>query len=136
MRQSIYKNKELEKMIKLKEVKAELIEELKEIAEEFKYMSIYARTEETTKIMNELKQALIETTDSVLEYNLIEFNNNWQWLKYALVDLENAINEEQNETEKRGRKSPSLNKLNKSFMDVYTFQVWNIDRLTNQPVIS
>ena len=123
-------------MIKLKEVKAELIEELKEIAEEFKYMSGYARTEETTKIMNELKQALIETTDSVLEYNLIEFNNNWQWLKYALVDLENAIHEEQNEAEKRGRKSPSLNKLNKSFMDVYTFQVWNIDRLTNQPVIN
>lgn len=123
-------------MIKLKEVKAELIEELKEIAEEFKYMSSYARTEETTKIMDELKQALIETTDSVLEHNLIEFNNNWQWLKYALVDLENAINEEQNEAEKRGRKSPSLNKLNKSFMDVYTFQVWNIDRLTNQPVIN
>ena len=123
-------------MIKLKEVKAELIEELKEIAEEFKYMSIYARTEETTEIMNELKQALIETTDNVLEHNLIEFNNNWQWLKYALVDLENAINEEQNEAEKRGRKSPSLNKLNKSFMDVYTFQVWNIDRLTNQPVIN
>ena len=123
-------------MIKFKEVKAELIEELREMAEEFKYMSGYARTEETTKTMNELKQALIETTDSALEHNLIEFNNNWQWLKYALVDLENAIHEEKNEAEKRGRKSPSLNKLNKSFMDVYTFQVWNIDRLTNQPVIS
>lgn len=123
-------------MIKLQEVEVELIEELREIAEEFKYMSSYARTEETTEIMNELKQSLIKTTDSVLEHNLIEFNNNWQWLKYALVDLENAIHEEQNEADKLDRKSPSLNKLNKSLMDVHTFQVWSIDRLTNQPTIS
>src|SRR5699024_9878475 len=123
-------------MIKLQEIETELIEELKEIAEEFRYMSSYAETEETTEIMNELKQALIETTDSVLEHNLIEFNNNWQWLKYALVDLENAIHEEQNEAGRLDRKSPSLNKLDKSLMDVHTFQVWSIDRLTNQPVIN
>lgn len=123
-------------MIKLQEVEVELIEELREIAEEFKYMSSYALTEQTTEIMHELKQALIDTADSVIEHNLIEFNNNWQWLKYALVDLENAIHEEQNEADKLDRKSPSLNKLNKSLMDVHTFQVWSIDRLTNQPTIS
>ena len=123
-------------MIKLQEVEVELIEELREIAEEFKYMSSYALTEQTTEIMHELKQALIDTADSVIEHNLIEFNNNWQWLKYALVDLENAIHEEQNEADKLDRKSPSLNKLNKSLMDIHTFQVWSIDRLTNQPTVS
>ena len=123
-------------MIKLQEVEVELIEELREIAEEFKYMSSYALTEQTTEIMHELKQALIDTADSVIEHNLIEFNNNWQWLKYALVDLENAINEEQNEANRLGRKSPSLSKLDKSLADIHTFQVWSIDRLTNQPTIS
>ena len=123
-------------MIKLQEVEVELIEELREIAEEFKYMSSYALTEQTTEIMHELKQALIDTADSVIEHNLIEFNNNWQWLKYALVDLENAINEEQNEANRLGRKSPSLSKLDKSLADIHTFQVWSIDRLTTQPTIS
>ena len=123
-------------MIKLQDIETELIEELRELVDEFRYMSSYAETEETTEIMNELKQALIETTDSVLEHNLIEFNNNWQWLKYALVDLENAIHEEQNKADRLDRKSPSLNKLDKSLMDVHTFHVWSIDRLTNQPVIN
>lgn len=122
-------------MIKLKEVKTELIEELKEVSEQFRFMSSYARTEETAEVMQELKQALIDTTDSVLEHNLIEFNNNWQWLKYALVDLENAIHEEQ-KTNKRNRKSPRLNKLDDLLSDVIRYEVWNIDRLTNQPVIS
>ena len=123
-------------MIKLQEIEVELIEELKELVEEFKWMTNYALTEETTEIMNELKQSLIKTTDSVIEHNLIEFNNNWQWLKYLLVDLDNVILEEQNKANERGRKSPHLNKLDKSLMDVYTYQVWSIDRLTNQPVIN
>lgn len=123
-------------MIKLHEVETELIEELREIVDEFRYMSNYALTEQTAEIMYELRQALIKTTDSVLEHNLIEFNNNWQWLKYALVDLENAIHEEQNEADRLGRKAPNLSKLDKSLMDVHTFQVWSIDRLTNQPTIS
>lgn len=122
-------------MLKLQEIEVELIEELRELVEEFRYMTNYALTEQTAEIMYELRQALIKTGDSVLEHNLIEFNNNWQWLKYALVDLENAIHEEQNEADKLGRKAPSLNKLDKSLMDVHTFHVWNIDRLTNQPVV-
>ena len=121
-------------MIELKEIEVELIAELKEIAEQFRFMSSYARTEETAEVMHELKQALIDTTDSVLKHNLIEFNNNWQWLKYALIDLENAIYEEQNEANKRGRKSPRLNKLDGLLGDVIRFEVWSIDRLTNQPV--
>ena len=123
-------------MIKLQDIETELIEELREIAEEFKYMSSYAKTEKTTEIMSELKQSLIKTADSVIEHNLIEFNNNWQWLKYALVDLDNAIHEEQNEADRLGRKSPSLSKLDKSLADIHTFQVWSIDRITNQPVVS
>lgn len=123
-------------MIKLQDIETELIEELREIADEFKWMSSYALTEQTAGIMYELKQALIKTGDSVIEHNLIEFNNNWQWLKYALVDLENAIHEEQNQANERGRKSPSLNKLDRSLMDIHNFQVWSIDRLTNQPVIN
>ena len=122
-------------MIKLQDIETELIEELRELVDEFRYMTNYALTEQTAEIMYELRQALIKTGDSVLEHNLIEFNNNWQWLKYALVDLENAIHEEQDEAEKLGRKSPSLNKLDKSLMDVHTFQIWSIDRLTNQPVV-
>src|SRR5699024_12733660 len=123
-------------MIKLQDIETELIEELRELVDEFRYMSSYAETEETTEIMNELKQALIETTDSVLEHNLIEFNNNWQCIKYALVELENAIHEEQNEADRLDRKSTRLNKLDKSLMDDHTLQVWSIDRLTNQPVIN
>ena len=123
-------------MIKLQDIETELIEELREIVEEFRYMSNYALTEQTTEIMHELKQALIDTADSVLEHNLIEFNNNWQWLKYALIDLDNAINEEQNEANRLGRKAPNLSKLDKSLMDIHTFQVWSIDRMTNQPVIN
>ena len=122
-------------MIKLHEIEVELIEELRELVDEFKWMTNYALTEQTAEIMYELRQALIKTGDSVIEHNLIEFNNNWQWLKYVLVDLENAIHEEQNEAERLGRKSPSLNKLDKSLMDVHTFHVWSIDRLTNQPVV-
>lgn len=122
-------------MIKLQEIEVELIEELKEIAEEFRYMSSYARTEELTEIMYQLKQALIKTGDSVIEHDLEEFNNNWQELKYLLVDLENAIHKEQDEADERGRKSPSLSKLNKLFMDLWTFQILSIDRLTNQPVV-
>ena len=120
----------------LKEIEVELIEELKEVGEEFVYMSNYAKTLETTEIMSELKQSLIKTVDSAIEHNLIEFNNNWQELKYGLVDLENAIHQEQNKANERGRKSPYLNKLDKSLMDVHTFQVWSIDRMTNQPTIS
>lgn len=122
-------------MIKLQEIERELIEDLRDVAEQFKYMSSYARTKETTEIMNELKQTLVETTDNVLEYNLIEFNNNWQWLKYVLVDLENAIHEEKKQADKRDRKSPSLNKLDKLLADVIVYEVWSIDRLTNQPVV-
>lgn len=123
-------------MIKLQEIETELMDDLKELVDEVRYMSNYAKTEQTTEIIYELRQALIKTGDSVIEYNLIEFNNNWQEIKYLLVDLENAIHEEQNEANERGRKSPSLNKLDKSLMDVYTYQVWSIDRLTNQPVIN
>lgn len=123
-------------MLKFKEIEVELIEELKEMTDEFRYMSNYAKTKKTVEIMSELKQALIKTGDSVLEHDLEQFNNDWQELKYVLVDLENAIHEEQDEANKRGRKAPNLSKLNKSFMDVYTFQVWNIDRLTNQPTVS
>lgn len=123
-------------MLKLKEIEVELIEELREVAEELRYMGSYAKTEETAEIMYELRKALIKTVDSVLEHDLEQFNNDWQELKYGLVDLENAIHEEQDETDRLGRKAPNLSKLNKSFMDVYTFQVWNIDRLTNQPVVS
>lgn len=121
-------------MIELKEIEVELIAELKEIAEQFRFMSSYARTEETAEVMHELKQALIDTEDSVLKHNLIEFNNNWQWLKYALVDLENAIHEER-KANKRDRKSPSLNKLDDLLEDVIRYEVWSIDRLTNQPVV-
>ena len=123
-------------MIKLQEIETELIEELRELVDEVRWMSNYALTEQTTEIMSELKQSLIKTVDSVIEHSLIEFNNNWQELKYGLVDLENAIHQEQNKANERGRKSPSLNKLDKSLMDVHNFQVWSIDRLTNQPVIS
>ena len=122
-------------MIKLQDIETELIEELRELVDEFKWMTNHALTEQTAEIMYELRQALIKTGDSVIEHNLIEFNNNWQWLKYALIDLENAIHEEQNEAEKLGRKSPNLSKLDKSLMDVHTYQVWSIDRLTNQPVV-
>ena len=86
--------------------------------------------------MYELRKTLIKTVDSVIEHDLEQFNNDWQELKYALVDLDNAIHEEQNEADRLGRKAPSLSKLNKSLMDVHTFQVWSIDRLTNQPVVN
>ena len=122
-------------MIKLQEIETELMDDLRELVDEVRYMSNYALTEQTAEIMYELRQALIKTGDSVIEHDLIEFNNNWQWLKYGLVNLENAIHEEQNEADKRDRKSPSLNKLDKSLMDVHTFHVWSIDRLTNQPVV-
>ena len=123
-------------MIKLQDIEQELMDDLRELVDEVKYMSNYAKTEQTAEIMYELRQSLIKTGDSVIEHNLIEFNNNWQWLKYVLVDLENAIHEEQNEANERGRKSPSLSKLDKSLMDIHNFQVWSIDRLTNQPVIN
>ena len=123
-------------MIKLQDIETELIEELREIADEFRHMSSYALTEQTAQIMYELRQALIKTVDSVLEHDLEQFNNDWQELKYLLVDLENAIHEEQNEANKRGRKAPNLSKLDKSLMDVHTFQVWSIDRMTNQPTVS
>lgn len=123
-------------MLKLKEIEVDLIEELKEMVDEFRYMGNYAKTKKTTEIMGELKEVLIKTVDSVLEHDLEQFNNDWQELKYVLVGLENAIHEEQDEADRLGRKAPSLSKLNKSFMDVYTFQVWNIDRLTNQPVVN
>ena len=123
-------------MTKLKEIETELIEELREIAEEFRYMSNYASTLETTEIMYELRQALIKTGDSVIEHDLEEFNNNWQELKYLLVDLDNVVSVEKNEADRLGRKAPNLNKLDKSLADIHRFEVWSIDRLTNQPVVS
>ena len=112
-------------MLELKDIRVDLIDELKELGEEFRYMDSYANTLELMEVMSELKQALIKTTDSVLENDLEEFNNNWQELKYTLGDLENAIYEE-NETD--------LSKLDKSLEDISRYQLWNIDRLTNQPV--
>ena len=120
----------------LKDIETDLIEELREIMDEFEYMNSYALTEQTTRIMSELKQTLIATMDSVIEHDLEQFNNNWQELKYLLVDLDSAILEEQNEAIERGRKAPNLSKLDKSLMDVHTFQVWSIDRMTNQPTVS
>ena len=133
----IKKNKQrgVKKMLKLQEIELELIEELKEIAEEFMYMSRYAKTQETADIMTDLRRSLIKVTDSALDYDLEQFNNNWQELKYTLVDLENAIHEERDEADRLGRESPILNKLDKSLMDVHNFEVWNIDRMTKQPVV-
>ena len=122
-------------MIKLQEIETELMDDLRELVDEVRYMSNYALTEQTAGIMYEIRQAIIKTGDSVIEHDLEQFNDDWQELKYLLGDLDNAILEEQNEANERGRKSPSLNKLDKSLMDVYTFQVWSIDRLTNQPVV-
>ena len=99
-------------------------------------MNSYASTEETTEIMNKLEKSLMKTTKSAMEHDLEQFNNNWQWLKYELVDLDNAINQEKNEANRLGRKSPRLNKLDKSLMDIHRFEVWSIDRLTNQPTVS
>ena len=122
-------------MIKLQEIETELMDDLRELVDEVRYMSNYAKTEQTAESMYEIRQALIKTGDSVIEHDLEQFNDDWQELKYLLVDLDNAILEEQNKASELGRKSPSLNKLDKSLMDVYTFQVWSIDRLTNQPVV-
>ena len=122
-------------MIKLQEIEVELIEELKELEDEFRYMGSYAKTQETADIMTDLRRALIKVTDSALDYDLEQFNNNWQELKYTLLDLENAIHEERDEADRLGRESPILNKLDKSLMDVHNSEVWNIDRMTNQPVV-
>ena len=123
-------------MLKLQEIEVELIDELKEMEDEFMYMSRYAKTQETSDIMTDLRRSLIKVTDSALDYDLNKFNNNWQELKYSLVDLENAIHEERDEADRLGRESPSLNKLDRSLADIHKFEVWNIDRMTNQPVVS
>ena len=119
----------------LKLIEAELVEEFKEMVDEFRYMSSYAKTQETADIMTDLRRSLIKVTDNVLEHDLDQFNNNWQELKYLLVDLENAIHEERDEADRLGRESPSLNKLDRSLADLLKFEVWNIDRMTNQPVV-